>query len=80
MTDVAISEKISAIADACFAAASGATIDGDEFAKSIFITNLEIGGFSGVFQVLRLLTNRAVSVKLIACAGAHWTRERDVML
>ena len=78
--DVAVSQKISATADSRFASAGGAPIYRDEFAKRIFIANFQIGRLARVFQVLRLLTDRAVGVKFIFSAGAHRPAQRDVML
>src|SRR5205085_572911 len=78
--DVAVSQKISPTADLRFAIAGGAPIYGNEFAERVFIANFQIGRLARVFQVLRLLTDRAVTVKFIFSAGAHRPRQSHVML
>src|SRR5437762_7262840 len=76
--DVAVSQKISPTADLRFAIAGGAPIYGNEFAKSVFIANFQIGRLARVFQVLSLLTDRAVTVKFIFSAGDHLSRQCHV--
>ena len=78
--DMTVSEKISAIADARFAFARRAAIDGDEFAKRVFVADFQISRFAAIFQILRLLADRAVGVEFVFRAGLHRSAERDVML
>ena len=49
VTDVAVSQKIPAIADARFSFARCAAIDRDEFAKRIFVADLQISRLALVF-------------------------------
>src|SRR4051794_10151860 len=80
MADVAVGQKISATADARFAVPGRAPIDGHEFAKRVLVADLEIRRFAGVFQILRLLADRGVGVKLVPRASACRSANRDVVL
>ncbi len=80
VTDVAVGEIIPFTADARFSRAGGAAIDGDEFAKTIFIANFEISWFALIFQILRLLTYRTVRVKLVPSACRRRPANGDMML
>src|SRR3981081_4532149 len=80
VANMTVGQKISAITDARFAVARCAAIDRDKFAKGILIADLEISRLAFVFQILRLLADRAISVKFIARARAHRPAKRDVML
>src|SRR5712691_1236452 len=71
VSDVAVGEKRSTVADLCFSFARRAAADGNEFAKRIFIADLQIRRFTRILEILRLLPNRAGSVKFISRAGAH---------
>src|SRR5207253_11212172 len=57
-----------------------ATADCNKFAKRIVIADFQISRLALIFQVLRLLTDRAGGIKLIARTGAHRSAKRDVML
>src|SRR5438552_4219178 len=80
VADVTVGEKISATANARFSGCGGASIHRDEFTERIFVSDLQISWLTRVFQVLRLLTDGAVSIKFISSAGARRSRQRDVML
>ena len=80
VSDVTVGEKISATADARFAFARGAAICRHEFAKRVFVADFQIGRLAAIFQILRLLSDRAVGVKFVFRAGPHRPAERDVML
>ena len=75
MPDVTVGEKISAVADACFSVARRAAVDGNEFAKRIFIADLQIGRLALIFQVLCLLADRAVGVKFVSARRRAWARK-----
>src|SRR5438876_9020491 len=75
-----VGEKCASIADAGFSFAGGAPADCYEFAKRIFIADLQIRRLTLIFQVLRLLSDRAGSVKSVFRASLHWSAERDVVL
>src|SRR5213079_3384732 len=77
---MAVGKKGSSIADAGFSFAGGAPADCNEFAKRIFIADFQVSRFALIFQVLRLLTDRARGVKSVFRSGLHWSAERDVML
>ena len=49
MSDVTVTEKISAIADARFAFAGGAAMRSREFAKCVFVANFQIRRFAVIF-------------------------------
>src|SRR5207302_8590454 len=80
VADVTIRQEISATAYSCLPIARRAPVHRDEFAKRIFIANLQIGRFARVFQVLSLLADRAVGVKFILSATVHRSLQRDMML
>ncbi len=71
VADVAVGEKISAIADARFARAGRAAVHGDKFAERIFVADLEICRLALIFQILGLLADRAVGIKFVPRAGRH---------
>ncbi len=54
--------------------------DRHEFAKRVFVADFQIGGFAAIFQILRLLADRAVGVEFVLLAGFHRSAERNVML
>src|SRR5229473_1070982 len=80
VSNVTIGEKISAAADPRFSFTGRAAIDSDEFAKRVLVADIEVGWFALIFQILRLLANRAVSIELVSRAGARWPGKSDVML
>ena len=80
VADVTVSQKISAITDARSSLARRAAIHGNEFAKSISVADFQKSRLTRVFQILRLLPDRAIGVKLIARACSHRPGQRDVML
>ena len=80
VTDVTVSEKISAIADARLARPCRAAIHCNEFAKCIFVADLEGGRFAFILQVLCLLTDRAIGVEFVSRARAHRPCQRDMIL
>ena len=49
VSDMTVSEKISAIADSCFAFARRAAMCGYEFTKRIFIADFQISRFAAIF-------------------------------
>ena len=57
VSNVAVSEKISAAADLRFSFSRGAAVDRDEFAERVFVADFQISRLALVFQVLRLLTD-----------------------
>jgi len=63
---MAIGEKGATVADARFPVACRATADCNKFAKRIVIADFQISRLALIFQVLRLLTDRAGGIKLIA--------------
>src|SRR5947208_910978 len=77
---MAIGEKRATVADARFAFARRATADCDEFAERVFIADFQVSRFALIFQVLRLLTDRAGGVKFIPRTGAHRSAKRDMLL
>src|SRR5437016_13765546 len=77
---MAVGKKGSSIADAGFSFAGGAPADCDEFAERVFIADFQVSRFALVFQVLRLLTDRAGGIKFISFAGAHRSTKRDMLL
>src|SRR6266513_6205937 len=78
--DMAVGEKRATVADARFPFARRATADCDEFAERVFIADFKVSRFALIFQVLRLLTNRAGGVKFIPRTGAHRSAKRDMLL
>src|SRR5437879_3616474 len=78
--DMAIGEKGATVANARFPCARRATADRDEFPECILIADFQISRFTLIFQVLRLLTDRAGGVKFVLRAGAHRSAKRDVLL
>src|SRR5437867_457171 len=77
--DMTVSQKISAATDPRFTLTCGATINGNEFAKRVFVANLEECGLTLVFQILRLLPNRAIGIKFVSYTSSHRSRQRDMM-
>src|SRR5213078_2265651 len=73
-------EKSAAIADARFTLARSAAADCDKFAERIFIADFQISRLAFIFQVLRLLADRAGGIKFIPSTGAHWSAKRDMLL
>ena len=47
--NMAVSEKIPAITDECFAFARRTAMDCHEFTKRVFVANFQIGGFATIF-------------------------------
>ena len=80
VADMAVGEIISAMPDPRFARRGRAAIDRDEFAKRIFIADLEVSRFALILQVLRWLADGAISEEFVLCPGGHWSCERDVIL
>src|SRR5579864_3552224 len=80
MTDVAVGQKIPAATDASFTIAFCAPIYGHEFTKGVFIADFQIRRLADVFQVLRLLTDRAIGEKFVCLPGACRSDKGDVML
>src|SRR5207248_7808611 len=46
----------------------------------IFIADFQISRLAFIFQVLRLLADRAGGIKFIPSTGAHWSAKRDMLL
>src|SRR5437868_1908918 len=80
MPDMTVGEEASAVTDLRFSFTGGAAIHGYEFAKRIIVSDLEVGRFAAVFQILRLLTNRAIGVEFIPVTCAHRSAKSHVML
>ena len=80
MADVAVGQKISAIADPRLAISFRATVNRAELAKGIFVANFQISRFTRVFQILRLLSDRAVSIEFIFRSRPHRPAKGDMML
>src|SRR5882724_2553331 len=76
---MAVGKKGSSIADAGFSFAGGAPADCNEFAKRIFIADLQIRRLTLIFQVLRLLSDRAGSVKSVFRSALHGSAKSDGM-
>ena len=49
VSDMAVREKISGVANPRLAFAGRAAIHGDEFAKRVFVTDLQIRRFAAIF-------------------------------
>src|SRR5438552_2682641 len=75
-----ISEEISETADSCFAIALRTSIHGHKFAKRVFVADFQISWLARVFEILRLLTDRAIGVKFVSLAGARWPLQSHMML
>ena len=71
VADMAVGQKISAIADPRLSLGCRAAVDRDELAKGIFVADFEIGRLALIFQILRLLADRAVGVEFVVAPGAH---------
>src|SRR5215471_5882203 len=80
MSDVTVREKISGVADARLALPRCAPVYRNEFAKCVLVADFQIRRFAAIFQILRLLSDRAVGVKLVFRSGLHRTAQRYVML
>src|SRR2546423_1920442 len=80
VSNMTVREKISGVADPRSALASCASIYRNEFAKRVLVANFQIRRFTAIFQILRLLADRAIGVKLVFCSGLHRPAERYVML
>ena len=78
--DVGVGEKISAVTDARLSGLRGAAIHRDKLAKGIVVTDLKISRFAAIFQVLRLLADRAIGVESVPATGVERAAKRDVML
>src|SRR5207248_6181481 len=78
--NVAVGEEGAAVADPRFALAGCAAADCDKFAERIFIADFQVSRFALIFQVLRLLTDRAGRVKFVPRTGAHRSAKRDMLL
>ena len=76
--NMTVGEKGPAIPDACLARASSASIDGDEFAKRVFLADFQVGWLTTIFQILGLLTDGAISVKLISSARRQRPTQCDM--
>src|SRR5207248_7642978 len=63
VANMAVGEKISAMPNPRLAIRRRAAGDGDEFPKRVLVADFEISRFALVFQVLGLLSYRAISVK-----------------
>src|SRR5438046_10353414 len=77
---MAVGKKGSSIADSGFSFAGGAPADCNEFAKRVFVADFQVSRFALIFQVLRLLTDRAGGVKFVPRTGAHRSAKRDMVL
>src|ERR1700751_6103491 len=77
---MAIGEKISAITDPRLAVSFGAAVNRAELAKGIFVANFQISRFARVFQILRLLSDRAISIEFIFRSRPHRPAKGDMML
>ena len=80
MTDVRVGEKIAAVPNTRPASSRSAAVDRDEFAKAIVVTDLQISRLAAIFQILGLLTDRAIGVEFIAPSGRQRPFQSDVVL
>ena len=80
MANVAVGQKISAMAHHSFSLGRRAAIHGNEFAERVAVPDFEIGRLALVFQILGLLPDGTVGVELVIGPGAQGTRQGDVML
>src|ERR1700732_2205366 len=78
--DVTICEKISTITNLRFSFTRRAAIDRHKLAERIFMPDFKISWLATIFQVLRLLPDRAIGVELVLPARAHWAAQSNVML
>src|SRR5262249_11327864 len=80
VADMAVGEKISAIADPGFAFARLSPINRNEFSTSVFVADFQVRRFAAIFQILCLLADRTVSIELVLRANLRRSAEGDVML
>src|SRR5437868_10128857 len=80
MRDMAIGQKCATVANLRFPFARRATADCNEFAKRVLIADFQIGRFALIFQILRLLTDRAGGIKFIQRTCTHRSAQRDMLL
>src|SRR4030095_5847373 len=80
MRNMTVSEKISAAADPGCGTGCRAAIHRSELAKRVFLPDLQRGRFTGVFEVLGLLTNGAEGVEAIAAADLRRSGQADMVL
>ena len=78
--NVAVGEEIPVTANDGFLAGKGAAVHRAEFAEDIVAPDFEEGGFALVFEVLRLLSDRAEREETVAGTDARRTHEGDVVL
>src|SRR6266699_1122015 len=77
---MAVGEEGATVTDARFPFARRAAADRDKFAERIFVADFQISRLALIFQVLRLLPDRAGGIKFIPRTGAHWSAKRDMLL
>src|SRR5690349_11935905 len=75
-----VREKIPGVADPRFALASCAPIYRYEFPKRVLVSDFQIRWVAAIFQILRLLADRAVGVELVFHTSLHRSAQRHVML
>src|SRR5438067_978236 len=55
-------------------------MDGDELTKGVVVADAQTRRLAVIFQILRLLADRAVGVKLVAAPDGGWPGNGDVVL
>jgi hypothetical protein len=80
MGDMAVGQKITVVSDASYRPNGGSSVYRAKFPEAIVITDLEVGRFAGIFQILRLLANRAEGVKRVSRTDRGGTENRYVIL
>src|ERR1700719_4228756 len=68
VADMAIGEKISPAPNLCLSVAFRAAIHRNEFAKRVFVPDLQIGWLARILEVLALLADRTIGVEFISGA------------
>jgi hypothetical protein len=80
MGDMAVGQKITVASDARYRPNGGASVHGAEFPEAIVIPDLEVGRFAGIFEILRLLADRAEGVEPVARTDSRGTKNRYMIL
>src|SRR5262249_986036 len=80
VTDETERTQIYAVADTRLAVTLCAAIDRAKLTKSVSLANFEISRLACVFQILRLLADRTISIKSILASGLHRPGKGDMML
>ncbi len=65
VSHMAVGKEIPVVANPRARARSGSSVHGNEFSKGISFSDMQVGGFSRVLQILGLLADRAKGKKLV---------------